>query len=157
MSRRLQQPDAAPAAGAARPDAAPLDAQGKRRRWQRDWRKHAHPSSDHAKFYDKQGLVVFAMRWTDSVRARTEEVQRRWRLQQAVDAASRKANAFVGGKRCYYDAADEAQKAEEILRNVQKMADAARAPQQGLRRLVNCRFVDAACNTIEATGTARSP
>ena len=57
------------------------------RKGESGWKKPAHPDSEHARFYDVQGLAVFALNWKSKREAREAEIARRWHLQEEVNAA----------------------------------------------------------------------
>eukprot|EP00661_Eupelagonemidae_sp_cell13_P014707 gene14707-biopygen20122 len=61
------------------------------RTFMRDWKKPAHQQSTHSKFFDDQGLAIFALHWKKPVQERNVELARRWSLQMRVNDLEMKA------------------------------------------------------------------
>ena len=161
-----RQPDPAAAAAGRAPDGAPdgggkggADARqpdpavaGKTRRWRRDWKKPAHRASQHAKFFDDNGLAIFAVQWRESAELRATELQRRWVLQQQVTAVGQKAErASTPGQRVAGDPREELRKAEALLGSIGALAVQARGATGARIKLAAARYTDDTKTMVQAS------
>ena len=121
------------------------------RRWRRDWKTPAHPGSEHHKFFEVQGLCVFAIRWRDTARARSEELQRRWQLQQLVTSVLERKRQTEQRKRVYWDPAAAPEEADALRLRLTTLAMDAKRPHGSKQKLASLEYADAAKTRVRAS------